>query len=269
METLIALFVFGIGVIIGSFLNVVILRLNTGKSFTKGRSLCFSCGKGLGTDELIPLVSFLVQKGKCIGCKSKISWQYPLVELITGLLFLIVFQVYGISLNLVGFVELVTVLFMICVLIVISVYDIHHKMIPDVLSLLFFISAFMLASISNSSVFALPSISTLVAGPMLGLFFFALWVITRGRGMGLGDAKLALGIGLLLGASSGIVAVLFSFWIGALWAIILILVQKILGTKGLSMKSEIPFGPFLVIATLIVFFLKIDLVTLSQWMSFY
>ena len=84
--------IFVFGTIIGSFLNVVILRYGTGKSFAKGSSQCFSCGKKLSWYELVPILSFLFQKGKCKGCGSKISWQYPLIETITGVLFLLIFN---------------------------------------------------------------------------------------------------------------------------------------------------------------------------------
>ena len=90
-----AILFFIFGTIVGSFLNVLILRYNTGISAARGRSFCFSCGKNLNWLELVPVLSFLFQKGKCRGCKSKISWQYPLVECLTGLLFVGVFLRYG------------------------------------------------------------------------------------------------------------------------------------------------------------------------------
>ena len=90
MNTLIAIFVFIFGAIIGSFLNVVILRFRSGRTLG-GRSMCFSCGKTLGFAELVPIGSFLSQKGRCSGCETRISWQYPLVEALTGVLFMLLF----------------------------------------------------------------------------------------------------------------------------------------------------------------------------------
>ena len=127
MEYGLALIVFVFGLIVGSFLNVVASRYNTGVSFLKGHSMCFSCGKKLSWFELIPLISFTIQNGKCRTCKSKISWQYPIVELISGFVFLIIFMRFG-----VGDIPLFLYTAILAgLLIVISVYDVMHKIIPD------------------------------------------------------------------------------------------------------------------------------------------
>src|SRR3989339_1660823 len=87
-----SVFVFLFGAVVGSFLNVVILRLNTGQSIVSGRSKCFNCAKKLKWRELLPIISFVFLRGKCSACKAKISWQYPLVETITGIIFVLLFQ---------------------------------------------------------------------------------------------------------------------------------------------------------------------------------
>lgn len=279
MEYAIAFFVFLFGLIIGSFLNVVILRYNSGTSIG-GRSFCFTCGKTLHWYELVPLFSFLVQGGKCRGCKSKISWQYPLVEFTTGALFAATF------LHLLG-VPFGKQLFVFdCVieslLIVMAVYDIRHKIIPDGLSY-----AFALLSLAKVSfLYFLPPPHTLapqpyefLAGPILFLPFFCLWYFSRGTWMGLGDGKLALGIGWFLGLVQGISAIVLGFWIGAGASLLLLALQKLskyvpafpksallLRLKNLTMKSEIPFGPFLILGTLLILFFRFDVLGLSNFL---
>ncbi|MBU2263542.1 prepilin peptidase, partial [Patescibacteria group bacterium] len=126
MEQVVYVFVFILGTIVGSFLNVVILRYNTGQSVIKGGSKCFSCGKNLKWHELIPVVSFIIQKGRCRNCKSRISIQYPIVELLTGLIFLLTFHVTGYSLLITNYYFIIFSL-----LIVIAVYDLRHQIIPN------------------------------------------------------------------------------------------------------------------------------------------
>lgn len=252
MEFLILAFVFIFGTIIGSFLNVVIYRYNSGTSPLKGRSQCFSCGKTLVWYELFPLFSFLAQKGKCRGCKVKLSLQYPTVELISGLIFIAVFLLNK------SLPETVILLGIFSTLLVIAVYDLRHQIIPDglvaVFAMLGLIKFFL--TVSFFQAFHFPHAWTLIAGPMLFFPFWALWAVSQGRWLGLGDGKLALGIGWFLGATLGGSAIMLAFWIGAAWALAIMGVQKMLktSTAKLSMQSEIPFGPFLIIAVFIVYF---------------
>ncbi len=253
------IFVFMLGMIIGSFLNVVIYRFNTGRGLG-GRSMCFTCRRTLTWHELIPIASFINQKGKCHGCKSKISIQYPIVEAITGLIFVAVFfktlTLTGVSLGTSVFF-MVFYMYIFALLIVVSVYDYHHKILPDKLVWLFN----MLALLSTIFVFqngfsvVAPSLWQILSGPLIALPFFLLWSLSHGRGMGFGDVKLALGIGWLLGIASGIAAVVFSFWIGAIVGVILLLVKG----KKFGMKTQIPFGPFLCIATCLVFIFSVTI----------
>jgi len=260
MEIISYVIVFIFGTIIGSFLNVVIYRLGTGASIIYGRSMCFSCGKTLSWYELIPVFSFVIQNGKCRKCKSKISWQYPAVEATTGLLFLFTWM-----LN-VQMVELFFYWVIISILVVIAVYDIRHKIIPNG-----FVYAFIALSLIKLiwySDYQVVQMWDFLAGPVLFLPFAALWFMSRGTWMGFGDAKLAWGIGWFLGLSMGIAAVILAFWVGALWGLGLIALSHIhkllLRRKAFTMKSEIPFGPFLVLGTLLVFFFNIDIFSLVQ-----
>jgi prepilin signal peptidase PulO-like enzyme (type II secretory pathway) len=234
--------------------------MNTGKTLG-GRSMCMSCGKTLHWYELIPVISFFYQNGKCTKCKSVISWQYPLVEIATGLLFLLlVFKFLPLSIifgNAI-FSPLIFYFAIFCILIVISAYDIRHKIIPDGAVAIFILLAFLSRIIAFFPEFSLiaPDLGVLYS-LLVPLPFVFLWVISGGRWIGLGDAKLALGIGLLLGWNPGLLAVIFAFWIGALVSVKILLLKK----YGATMKSEVPFGPFLAIATFIVFIFHLDIMS--------
>ncbi len=264
--TLFYIFTFIFGTIVGSFLNVVILRLNTGMTMG-GRSQCFSCGKTLRWYELIPVVSFFIQKGRCRNCKSKISWQYPAVEIFTGLMFL--------ALALEGFYLPIFLFFIIffCIFLVIVVYDIRHKIIPTipVLFLLIFsiVSLFLRVETQFLNVnVVLPSFLDIFAGPILALPFALVWFFSKGRLMGLGDAKIILVMGWLLGLVDGLVALVLSFWIATVVSLAVVGVQRLLQLshhgKQRIMKIAIPFAPFLFVATLISVFFGQEIL---RWMA--
>lgn len=270
MDLLIWFFIFAFGTIIGSFLNVVILRYNTGEPIVNGKSACFSCAKRLSWYELIPIFSFIALRGKCGDCKSKISWQYPLVEFFTGLLFLATYIKFNLLegeaskyLSFLLFVSYFYYFTVFSILIVITVYDLRHKIIPDLFVFSFaFISLIWLVASKPTSHVGLANWD-LWAGPILAMPFFLMWVFSGGRWMGLGDAKLALGMGWFLGLTSGVSAVIFGFWIGAAVSIFLLLAQKLnLTGKKLTIKSEIPFAPFLILGLLVVFFFGLNVMSL-------
>ena len=258
------IFVFIFGTIIGSFLNVVIYRYNSGTSPLEGRSRCFACGKTLNWYELIPVFSFLAQGGRCRGCHTKISWQYITVETLSGIIFVLVFLQNKSPL------ETTYLLTVFSTLLVIGTYDLRHQIIPDglvaffaLLSLAWFLWT-MHIGLGLSQMFRYPFVWMLLAGPILFFPFWFLWAISRGRWLGLGDGKLSLGIGWFLGATLGGSAVMLAFWIGAFWAIGIMIMQKITpflrgrNLGRLSMKSEIPFGPFLILGVFIVYFTHIN-----------
>lgn len=248
--------VFIIGLLIGSFLNVVILRYNSGDSLVKGGSRCFSCGKGLKWHELVPVFSFLAQKGKCRGCKAKISWQYPAIELLTAFLFLTSFQLLKFNSNSweFGFV-LPGYWLVISLLIVIAVYDLRHMIIPN--GIVWSLNAIGFLSLLRFSPFGF-EIPSFLSGILFFGFFALLWTVSKGKWMGFGDAKLALGLGWLLGPQATFHAFLYSFWIGAMVGIALLVLDRIRKKKKYSMKSQIPFGPFLIIGALLAFLLEIN-----------
>jgi prepilin signal peptidase PulO-like enzyme (type II secretory pathway) len=273
--TLFIIIFFGIlGALIGSFLNVVILRYNTGMGIG-GRSGCFSCGKVLAWFELVPIFSFLIQKGKCLGCKSSISSQYPLVEGVTAFLFASIAYVnlvpFYTSYNIYQIVDLFLVLAVVSILVVVFVYDLRHKVIPDALSFSFaFFAIVRLVFHEQWVFFHFPYILNFLAGPILALPFVLVWYFSKGKWMGLGDGKLALGIGWFLGFSAGLSAVCLAFWIGTVVSLGLIVTQKFLKKKNmLTLKSEIPFAPFLIIGLLIVYFFPIDIFHINAFLSLF
>ena len=240
--------IFILGTIIGSFLNVVDFRYNTGLSFVTGKSKCFSCGKHLHWYELLPLFSFLILGGRCLNCNSKISKQYFTVELITGIVFLALLFKFGLT------PILALYLLIASILIVMSVYDFKHKIIPDGMVVVFIALSIIAFVINNpiGQIFNLPVSMDLLAAPILFAFFAFFWLVSRGKWMGFGDAKLAIGVGFLLGFSGGVFAIMLAFWIGAIVSLFLIFLQKIhIGKFHLSMKSEIPFAPFIILAVFV------------------
>lgn len=257
MDIFSVIFSFIFGTIIGSFLNVVSLRFNTGVGIN-GRSKCMSCGETLTWKELVPLFSFLVQKGACKKCKSKISWQYPLVEFIAGAIFVLIFLAFPPTSPLAASI---TVLYAIitCLLLVITVYDIKHKIIPDQFSYAFSILAVVGLFVGGVSWFHVPSISALLAGPILAAPFALMWLVSKGTWMGLGDAKLVLGIGWLLGIGAGINALILAFWIGSVFSVLWLFIVY----KKFKSKTEIPFGPYLILGMYLVLLFHVQVLDFS------
>jgi prepilin signal peptidase PulO-like enzyme (type II secretory pathway) len=241
---------FALGAVIGSFLNVVILRMNTGAGLG-GRSMCMSCGKELHWYELVPVVSFLALRGRCAGCRARISWQYPAVELATGALFALIAWRYFSPTGLIYAVAC-------SILVVIAAYDMRHKIIPDRWVYAFDAVALASVFIGGPAVFHAPHIWTLLAGPVLALPFAALWALSKGKWIGLGDSKLILGLGWILGMNGGANALVLAFWIGAVVGVAWMLVVA----RGFKRHMEIPFGPFLILGALIVLFTGVTVIDL-------
>jgi len=260
-----SLFVFVFGVCIGSFLNCYIYRrlpasaegygVARQKKSLNGRSFCPHCKHTLSWRDLFPVFSFLVLKGKCRYCKKNISWQYPLVELATGLVFLLIFNLKFEILNqfeILKFLNLFFLFYIASALIIIFVYDLKHYLIPDkvllpAISIVFFYRLFF-----NFSSFSNYLLAVLVAAG----FFLLIFLISKGKWMGFGDVKLAVLMGLLLGFQNVLVALFLAFFFGAIIGIILM----VFGDKKL--KSEIPFAPFLIIGTFLALFYGSQLI---QW----
>lgn len=257
----ILIFIFGTS--IGSFLNVVILRYGTGMGLG-GRSMCSSSGKTLQWFELIPVMSFLLQKGRSRYTGVKLSWQYPIVEIVTGFLFVLSFW-YTRSIS--SFFEiqsfLITFLFCLlssCLLVLIAVYDYRHMIVPNefVYPFIFLALGSLFVSISPFSV-VLPTISNALAGPVVAFPFVLLWLVSGGRWMGFADAKIALAIGWFVGVSSGFAAVFISFWVGAVVGVIVLLSTK----KEKRNNLKIPFAPFLLTGLILVVLYNINILSFA------
>jgi len=227
--------IFIIGLVFGSFLNVVIFRLAKKHSFLKGRSYCPKCNHRLEAGDLIPLFSFIFQKGKCRYCKKKISLVYPLVELATGLAFLLIFINLGFSLKF--FIYLVYA----CFLIIIFVYDLRYNLILDKVT----VPAMILAILADIML-KVPFFSVLFGVIIGGGFFFIQFAASRGRWIGGGDIRLGVLMGLILGYEKMIAALAIAYLVGALVALFLLV------TKKKKLRSKLPFGTFLTLSTLIV-----------------
>ena len=249
------LVVFIFGTIIGSFLNVVILRLHTGRSLN-GRSHCMTCGEQLGARELIPVMSYLMLMGKCKKCGARFSVRYALVEVLTGSAFILAYSASG---DPVSFLAQLSTL---CLLVVVLVYDLDHLIIPDEVVVLLCIPAFVLMVWTGSGFIFSPF--NLLAPVAASGFFYILWKVSGGRWIGLGDAKLAAPLALMVGLSNTFSFVVCAFWVGALISISVLAFQKMRQMRGqhslhilrmpLTMKSEIPFAPFLIASFVLVYF---------------
>ena len=251
MEIGFYLFAFILGSIVGSFLNCIIYRIETKQSFLKGRSFCPVCKHRLNFFDLIPIFSFLFLKGKCRYCKTKISLQYPLVEIATGLIFLsvIIYHLSLITPKLLTASGIIYQLLIACFLIIVFVYDLKHSIIPDkvifpAIAIAFIYNVYAMF-VSNNVSIILNSVS---AAMIAAGFFLFIVLISKGKWMGIGDIKLAFLMGLLLGFPNILIALFLSFLIGAIIGVGLIL------AKNKNFKSEIPFGPFLVTGTFMALF---------------
>lgn len=226
------------GLAIGSFLNVLIDRLPKGEGVISGRSYCDHCKKTLRWYELIPVVSWVIQRGRCRRCHQPVSLQYPLVEVSTALLFLGVYRVFpqpGGGIEPVWVLQFVAWCAVAATVFVLVVADCKYQIIPDSMLVILLASVYA-TRIPFSFEAMLPAVIT---GMATGIGFYLIWLVTRGRGMGLGDAKLGFVLGTLLGFPAVIVGLYVAFLTGAFYGVILMM----RGQAG--MKSRVAFGPFL------------------------
>jgi len=254
MNNIIYVFIFLLGLGIGSFLNCIIYRLEVNQSFLKGRSYCPDCKYKLNWYDLIPIFSFLILKGKCRYCQKRISLQYPLVEVFAAIIFVLV--ALTISNNSTG----VYLLLISCFLIVIFVYDLKHYIIPDkviypAIAITFLYQLFRILNLGfvSNFEFRISNFKTLInplaSALFASAFFLLIVLVSRGKWMGVGDIKLAFLMGLFLGFPKILVALFSAFLFGAIIGLGLIILKK------KTLKSEVPFGPFLITGTFIAIFL--------------
>jgi len=236
-QLLIAPAVFFLGAALGSFLNVIVIRFPN--ALPLGRSHCPACRKKLNWWELIPVLSFILLAGRCNRCRTPLSIQYPLVELFFGLIALILFLPFpGNPTTIFNTIINYLIIYLLGILFLI---DLRTFLLPDIYIVI-------ITLISIITLITKPaSLLTGITGAIIGSAFFAfLWFLTKGRGIGIGDVKLMIPLGLLLGTSATIILLLVSFIAGGAYGLWLLL------TKRATLKTAVPFGPFLT-ATAIAF----------------
>lgn len=233
------------GLLLGSFFNVVGLRVPMKQSIVTPRSACPTCGHQLKPYELIPVISYLIQKGKCRGCQSRISPIYPFFELLTGILFATAPLVIGWS----G--ELVVALTLISMFIIIVVSDIHYMIIPDKI-LIWFAGIFLLERIISPLT---PWWNSLL-GAVIGFVLLLVIALVSKGGMGFGDVKLYALLGFVLGFKLVLLSFFFSTLFGAVIGGLALLF------KIVKRKQPIPFGPFIAAGTLTAYYWGSELIDL-------
>ena len=254
MEILYTIYFFIFGTILGSFYNVVGYRLPRGESLIKPRSHCTNCNHVLTPIELIPIFSFLIQGGKCKNCKQKISWFYTIFEFLTGLLFALSYIIFGFS------IELIVALFFVSMAIIIIISDYQTLIIPDEVIIFFSISFIVLdyfrGDINKFIYYLLSGIAafiTMYIIKKIGDFWF------KKESMGGGDIKLMFVFGLVLGYSMSILSIFIGSIVGL--PISLIILKK-------KNTNIVPFGPFLCIGALIIFFLNLNIELLTSFVLY-
>jgi prepilin signal peptidase PulO-like enzyme (type II secretory pathway) len=239
-----------LGLVFGSAINAIVWRLYVGRSWTRGRSECPDCGHQLAARDLVPVVSWLWLRGRCRYCGKRIHWQYPVVELVTAVLFgLSAWVLVGSDLG-VGS-DPVTAgfwLVMLVMLVVLAVYDLRWLLLPDKVMVPLIAVALVYAAVTAGLAHS-PRVllGALVAAVAAGGAFYTLVWATKGRAMGGGDIKLVFAMGLMLGVKALVVALLLEFNVAAIVGLVMI-AMKLRGRR-----DQIPFGPFLVGATVVGF----------------
>ncbi len=239
---------FGLGLILGSFANAVIWRIKNKKSFVRGRSMCPDCKHQLAAKDLVPVLSWIWLRGKCRYCKKPISVQYPLVELLTGVLFAGIYSMIRPSTPLSWF-ELVFWLYLAVSFVILAIYDLKWMLIPDLILLPMIVVALLRLPILFF-IFHQPfSIirGPLIAAAVVGALFYSMALLSKGKWMGGGDIKLVFLIGLVLGIQLTSLTMFLATGSAAIVGGILILTKRI-------KTHYIAFGPFLIAATFIALF---------------
>lgn len=247
-------FFFVLGLIIGSFLNVVVCRLKENETIL-GRSLCRSCHHQIRWYDNIPLLSFLFLGGKCRDCKALISWQYPLLEALTGLGFALVGSTFFDSARPETWLYAGWLFGVVALFLALATYDLQYMEIPVILLVLCALWTVLFLGIVSyqSSILPwgwhTPLVQGLYGGGIVALFFFVLVFFSKETWMGWGDVWLGGIAGMMVGIGAALFMLTLSFGIGAICGIGMMILQK------KDMKSQIPFAPYLVIGTLLTLFI--------------
>ena len=231
--------IFILGLIVGSFSNVCIYRIPRNESIIYPASHCPKCHSNISPKDNIPLLSYILLKGRCRNCKSKISIQYPIVELLTGLIYLIIYLTYGLSIQTLIYIILSSAL------IIVAFIDLNEQIVPDAISLPGIVIGFIISFFVPYISFINSALGVLVGGGIILIIGLAGSVIFKKEAMGGGDVKLAAMIGAFLGWRYIIISLFLGFFLGALAGIVLIL------SKIKSREDVVPFGPFIVLGSFI------------------
>lgn len=231
--------IFILGLIVGSFSNVCIYRIPRNESIIYPASHCPKCRSNISPKDNIPLLSYILLKGRCRNCKSKISIQYPIVELLTGLIYLIIYLTYVLS------VQTLIYIILSSALVIIAFIDLNEQIIPDVISLPGIVIGFIISFFVPYISFINSALGVLVGGGIILIIGLAGSVIFKKEAMGGGDVKLAAMIGAFLGWRYIIISLFLGFFLGALVGIFLILL------KIKNREDVVPFGPFIVLGSFI------------------
>ncbi len=235
-------YIFIIGIIFGSFFNVCIFRIPNKESISNPPSHCYKCNNRLTYLDLIPILSWILLKGRCRYCGQNISPRYPLIELLTGILFIIIYNVYGLNFITINYLVLISLL------IIITFIDIDYYIIPD--SIIIFGSIFaVLFNLTNKGISIRDSIiSGLVCSGGMLILIILIELVVKKEVMGGGDIKLFFMIGLFLGLKLGFLTILLSVYVGSFYGIGTIIYSKI---KKQEYNSMIPYAPFISIGAII------------------
>lgn len=241
---MIVIFLFIIGLCLGSFVGVVIDRIPKNKTILYGRSQCDRCHHTLSWMDLVPVVSFLFLKGKCRYCGTRLSWEYPYIEIVTALLVVSVYTLSGSPTNVFSLLNTIFLLGIILCFFALCMIDMKYGILPD--TILFFATVITVFFLFLSPTSWMNHILSALAA---SLFFFLLIIVTKGKGMGMGDGKLAFLMGFFLGFPQILIALYIAFLTGSLAALILV----VSGKKKIK-GGTIPFGPFLIFGTFVSYF---------------
>lgn len=244
------LIIFILGLIFGSFINALVWRIKNKKDWVKERSVCVHCNHELQARYLVPVFSWLWLKGKCAYCKKPISWHYPVVELFTGVTFAISYVAWEHGFTLINLILFIIWLKITILLIALLIYDLKWMLLPNklVLPLTVLSAIFVIIRAVNLADFMV-IINALMGAVVLFGIFWGLFQVSKGKWIGGGDVKMAVSLGLVVGTPAKAFLVLFTAsLLGTLVAL------PLLVSKKAKAKTKLPFGPFLIVATFIVFF---------------
>ncbi len=222
-----------IGLVIGSFLNVIIFRMDDLKSILNSRSHCPHCKQILGWYDLIPFISFVLLRAKCRYCGKSISWQYPLVEIGTGLSFLLLYLSFGLSLAAIFYMIIFSLL------VVVFVYDLKTELTPEI-----FVWIALILTFLGSWYFGNLGFMNMIYGGLIGGGSLALLVyVSKEKWMGAGDIKIGIILGLLVGLHLAVFGLFLAFLLGSIAGLIYIKIAN------KTIKDSLPFAPFLILAS--------------------